>query len=293
MSLGKNIFYVLLFISMVFWGGSWVNMKILVNYSNPFDLIFIRFGISALAMIPVILAMKHSFKIDLKSLFVAILTGFCLVFYMFCFYYGTKYGTASLGGAMVTTMIPIITFVFLAILGARKVSKKDGFALLLGALGVLVMLRIWEFNTANLLAPQNIYYILAAITWAILTIISAKSKISPIVFTFYLYIATSLIDAVLFVKFDEISFGEFDYIFWINMALISLGATVFANAFYFLGVTKLGAAEVSSFVFFVPFSAIILSYSFLGEKIGASIIIGTVLTILAIKILNNIKFRRK
>ncbi|CUU75686.1 DMT family transporter [Campylobacter hyointestinalis] len=287
MTANKNFFYFLLFLSMVAWGGSWVNMKILVDYDDPFNLIFIRFGIAAIAMIPIIYLLGHSFKIDLKSLVVSILAGICLISYMFCFYYGTKYGTASLGGAMVTTMIPIITFVILIFLRKRKAGAKDMFALFLGALGVGTMLNVWKFDMQSILAVQNLYYVSAAFLWAILTIISAKSKISPIVFTFYLYVMSSFIDAALFVKFDEI--GSFDKIFWINMILISFGATVFANAIYFLGVEKLGAAEVSSFVFLVPFCAILLSFIFLSEDIKVSIVVGTVLTLWAVKLLNNIK----
>jgi drug/metabolite transporter (DMT)-like permease len=74
------------------------------------------------------------------------------------------------------------------------------------------------------------------------------------------------------------------------MGLISLLSTTFANTVYFIGIEKLGAGEVSSFVFLVPFAAIGLSIPFLGEEISTWMIVGTVMTLLAVKILNNIKF---
>ncbi|AOO63850.1 DMT family transporter [Sulfurospirillum halorespirans] len=293
----KNLFFFLLFIAMLAWGGSWVNVKILGHYISAYEMIFLRFGITAITMVPIIIWLKHSFKIDLKSFGLVVLVALALIFYNKYYYLGTKFGTASLGGAMVTTMIPILTFVLLALMGVKKVSSKDLFALGLGAVGVLTMLHIWTFDLAHILLIQNLYFIIAAFLWAVLTIISSKStKISPIVFTFYMYIMSVVLDWVLFVDVSTLPFETFDGIFWINILLISLAASTFANTIFFLGIEKLGAAEVSSFVFLVPFSAIGLSAIFLDEKVDLFIILGTVLTLFAVKMLNNItilKRRRK
>lgn len=290
----KNIFFFLLFFAMVAWGGSWVNVKILGHYISAFEMIFLRFGITTITMVPIIIWLKHSFKIDLKSFGLVVAAALALIFYNKYYYLGTKFGTASLGGAMVTTMIPILTFVFLALLGVKKVSSKDLFALSLGAIGVLTMLHIWTFDLEHILKIHNLYFLLAAILWAVLTIVSSKStKISPIVFTFYMYIVTVILDFVFFMDISAIPFKTFDSIFWLNTFLISFAASTFANTIFFLGIEKLGAAEVSSFVFLVPFSAIILSAIFLHEKIDLYIVFGTILTLWAVKLLNNIHIRRK
>ena len=279
---------------MVAWGGSWVNVKVLSNYIDEFEMILFRFGITALSMIPIIIYLKKSFKIDLKSFVLVVLSAIVFIAYMKYFFLGTKYGTASLGGAFVTTLIPINTFIFLVILGDKRITKKDIFALVLGAIGVMSMLNVWKFNKEEIFVVQNLYFILASIFWPILTIISSKStKISPLVFTFYLYIVTVVFDLLFFVDVTKIEYEKFDALFYFNLATISLLATTFANSIYFLGIERLGASEVSSFIFLVPVSAIVLSAVFLKEHISLSIIIGTVLTLIAIKILNNIKIPLK
>lgn len=289
----KNIFYILLFFAMFGWGASWINVKILSYYINEYDMVFFRFTITALTMIPIILILKKSFKIDFKSLSLAILTSIVFIAYMKYFFLGTKYGTASLGGAFVTTLIPINTFLFLAILKVKEIRKKDYLALILGAIGVLTMLNIWHFNLDNILLIQNLYFILASILWPIVTILSSKVvKISPIVFTFYLYIFTSLLDLIFFVDLTSINYSSFDFLFWINLFSITIFASTFANSIYFLGIEKLGASNVSSFIFLVPFFAIVLGVVFLKEDITISIIVGTVLTLIAIKMLNDIKVPR-
>ena len=285
----KNLIYVLLFFGMIGWGASWVNAKILSSYIDAYDMILFRFGITAVSMIPIILILKKSFKIDIKSFGVAFLASLAFIAYMKYYFMGTKYGTASLGGAFVTTLVPIITFLMLAILGEKKMQKKDYFALFLGAIGVLTMLNIWNSSLKDILVIQNLYFLLASFLWPIFTIISSKSKkISPIVFSFYLYIITITLDALFFVDFHSIHYGSFDTLFWINLLGLSLISSTFSNTVYFIGIERLGAGNVSSFIFLVPFSAIILSAIFLGEDISYSIIIGTFLTIFAIKILNNI-----
>ena len=282
-----------MFFAMIGWGGSWVNVKVLSNYINEYDVMFFRYIITAITMIPIMLVLRKSFKIDTKSFFIVIIASIILVVYMKYFYLGTKLGTASLGGAFVTTLIPINTFLILAIFGSKKILKKDYFALFLGAIGVLTMLNVWGTDPDKIFVIHNLYFILASILWAFLTITSSKAtKISPIVFTFYMYLICSFI-SIFFMDFSTIAYDKFDSIFYINLFAITIFASTFANTIFFLGIEKLGAANVSSFIFLVPFSAITLSAIFLKEEITFSIIIGTIMTITAVKILNNIKIKKK
>ncbi len=290
----KNLFYFLLFLAMIGWGASWVNIKVLSNYLNEFETMFFRFFITAITMLPIIIFLKKSFRIDFKSFTWILLTSIALIGYMKYFYLGTKFGTASLGGAFVTSLIPILTFLILALFGSKKITRKDLFALSLGAIGVMTMLDLWSFDMKEVLVIQNLYFILAALLWSLVTILSSKaSNISPIVFTFYLYIVICVLNLFFFVDLTVIEYSQLDSIFWINMLILSIAASTFSNTIYFLGIEKLGASEVSSFIFLVPFAAITLSVIFLKEEITFSMVIGTFLTIIAVKILNNIKILKK
>jgi len=280
-------------LAMIGWGMSWVSVKILGRYINEYEMILFRFGITAVTMIPIIIRMKHSFRITHGEFWVVLLASLSFFAYMKYFFLGVKLGTASLGGAFVTTMIPIITFVLLALMGARKVTRRELGALVLGGVGVMTILDVWHKTLAEVLLVQNLYFVIAAFLWAILTIISSKNRtLSVLVFTFYLYVITVLIDLLFFVDLSTIDYASFDSTFWLHMGLISLLSTTFANTVYFIGIEKLGAGEVSSFVFLVPFAAIGLSIPFLGEEISIWMLVGTVMTLIAVKILNNIKFGR-
>jgi len=278
---------------MIGWGGSWVNIKVLSNYLDEFETMFFRFAITAVTMVPIIIFLKKSFKIDLRNFIIVVVTSLTMIAYMKYFYLGTKFGTASLGGAFVTSLIPINTFLIMAIMGNKKITKKDSFALSLGAIGVMTMLNVWSFKPEEIFVIHNLYFILASLLWPTITILSSKAvKISPIVFTLYLYVVTSILNLIFFIDLNEIAYEKLDSIFWINMLFLAIVASTFANTIYFLGIEKLGASEVSTFIFLVPFAAITLSAIFLKEEITLSIVLGTVLTIIAVKILNNIKFSK-
>ena len=290
----KTIFYILMFIAMIGWGASWVHAKVLSTYINEYELILLRNIFTVIAMIPVLLFSKKSLRINFKSLVLAILVAVVMILYLKFYFLGTKFGTASLGGALVTTLVPINTFILMALFFNKRIERKDKFALLLGALGVLTILNIWSFSIEDIFTQHNLYFLTASVMWPILTIISSKAtKISPLVFSFYMYIIMMILVSIFFVDIQQINYESFDTIFWINILSLGIFSTAFATTIYFIGIEKLGTNEVSSFIFLVPLFAISLSVIFLGEEVHFSIIVGTILTLIAVKILNNITIFKK
>ena len=292
--MNKNLFHILMVFAMIFWGASWISTKVLTNYVNEYELVFLRMGICFISMFPLIYFFKLSFKFDLKSFIFILIASVILTLYSIVMFLGVQHGTGSFGGALVTTLIPIITFILMAFLNKKTISLKHSFALFLGGFGVLNMLNIWNFNLNEIFSKDNTYFLLAAFLWSILTIITSKAtKINAFVFTFYTYIVSSFTLFAFFVDgniFHKII--DFDFIFWFNMFVITILSTTFATSIYFIGATKLGAKEVSSYIFLVPASALTIGSIFLGEKITYNIIIGTIFTIIAIYILNNLNLFR-
>jgi drug/metabolite transporter (DMT)-like permease len=98
---------------------------------------------------------------------------------------------------------------------------------------------------------------------------------------------------IFFVDPIKMNYASFDWIFWANIISLAVVSTTFATSIYFIGIEKLGTNEVSSFIFLVPVFAITFSIIFLKEHVNISIIMGTILTLIAVKILNNIQIFRK
>ncbi|NVJ53438.1 MAG: DMT family transporter [Campylobacteraceae bacterium] len=291
--MNKNLFYVLILLSMILWGASWINTKVLTLYVNQYEIVFLRVFFSGIFMLPLLLFLKVNFRIDFKTIILVLLASAVMIFYSISLFFGVSYGTAGLGGALVTTLIPINTFVILALLHRKTISLKHSFALILGAFGVLTMLDIWYFDLGQVFSKHNIYFLIASILWPILTIITARaSNTTPLIFNFYIYVCCSFISAFA-IDFEHISrVANYDYIFWINILCLTALSSAFATTTYFIGSEKLGVNKVSSFVFLVPSSALVLSAIFLDEKIDFNTLLGTVCAVVAIYILNDIKIRR-
>lgn len=293
--MNKSWFYALLILSMIFWGASWVNMKVLSSYIGAFDVVFLRLLFSWISMIPVLWYFKPNMKMDQKSLVLNVLASVALVVYSLMFFYGVKYGTAGLGGALVTSLIPINTFIIVAFLHKKVISLKHSFALVLGGFGVLTMLDIYSFDLNEILAKQNMYFLGASIFWPILTLLSAKvTKINPLVNTFYMYVLSTVCIFIFFIDTQLfLTIMQLDCIFWLNMFVLSVLSTTVATSVYFVGVERFGAKEVSSFIFLVPTSALSFSALFLNERISFNVVIGTLCALTAIYILNNLKLFKK
>ena len=277
-------------LAMAGWGASWVNAKVLSSYINEYEMMFLRNFFTIITLAPVLIISKKFFYTNIKSLVLSFFAAIVMIIYLKFYFLGVKFGTASLGGALVTTLIPINTFLLMALFFGKRIVKKDIFALILGVIGVLTILNIWSFSLEQIFSKHNLYFLLASILWPIFTIISSKStKTSPLVFSFYMYVFMTILLLIFFVEPTKINYASFDSIFWANILCVAVISTTFATSIYFIGIEKLGTNEVSSFIFLVPFFAISLSILFLKEEINISILIGTILTLIAVKILNNIK----
>jgi len=290
--MNKNLFYTLIILAMIFWGASWISTKVLTNYINAYELLFLRMSICFISMIPIVYFLKMSYKIDLKTFILIFIASIFLVLYSVLMFLGVEHGTGSFGGALVPTLIPIATYILVSIITRKTISLKHSFALVLGAFGVLNMLNIWNFELQEIFSKDNIYFVTISFLWPIITIITAKTtKINTFVFTLYTYIVSSLIIYIFYMDNSIfIKLADYDFKFWFNIFVVTILSTTFGTSIFFLGAIKLGTKEVSSFVFLTPISAIIIGAIFLREEIGINTIIGMTFTMTSIYILNNLKF---
>ena len=276
---------ILMILAMVAWGSTWVSAKILMGYFDAYSLIFWRFSFSALGLSVVLLFGKIGFKIDAKGLFLAFVSALGLMAYNYFFFVGTHYGQAGFGGVLVTTLNPILTFLFIAIIGRKFLELKDVVALIFGAVGVLIILKIWQLDIRY--SRGVTYFLLAATTWPLITIVSSYfKKGSALVFSFYMFSFTSIGVLVMFLNLKVPSLAILDVIGWVNILALSLYGTTFGTSIYFIATSNWGAKKASGYFFLVPITAVFFASVFLDERVDIFTVIGGMFTILAIYQLN-------
>lgn len=284
----KSRLTILLLLAMAAWGLSWTNAKILGQFADAPTIMFWRFIFATLSFAPVVYFTKNSFKISFSNMWHILLGSIFLTTYNYLFFKGTQLGMASVGGVLVTTLNPIFTTLISAILFGGFLYRKDIWGLFLGLFGGIIMLRIWELNPESLIQSGNIYFLLASISWGALTNVTAKGKdsISFMTYTFWCYFFSIFLSYGLSYETDLSLVFSYNWIFWLNMIVVSVLAMAFATSTYFKGALILGPKKVSSFIFTVPVTAVLFAMIFLGESLELSTVVGGILAGFAVYLIN-------
>jgi drug/metabolite transporter (DMT)-like permease len=279
---------ILILMSMTAWGGSWTSAKVITNLSAPEVLTLWRFLITVISFIPILVWMKTPMKLSKRSFLQALAGAVFIVIYNKFFFLGLRYGLAGAGGVLVTTMNPLLTFILTILLFKRAATKVELVGIILGFTGGLILLEIWEISINKLLISGNLFFLIASLAWASLSLTSERSKnyMSPVVFSFYVYGFAVVLDLFISLPYPMFQPLKFGLGFWLNILFLSVGCTTFATTVYFYASTRLGSRRASSFIFLVPGSAVLLSWVLLREIPRLSTIIGGIIGVSAVYLIN-------
>jgi drug/metabolite transporter (DMT)-like permease len=286
-------FTVLIIIAMIAWGISWPIGKLISTQTIPEVIIFWRNGATTLSLIPLVYFYRKNLPLS-KTGFLYIFSGAILMsLYNYLFFAGLRDGLAGLGGVIVTTTNPLINYLILTILGLHKISKNDIKGLLIGLIGGAFLLKIWAIDVDQLLLGGNLFFLIASLLWAILTIVSSRSKDSlhPIIFSFYVYLFSTILTIPTAYTNNFLSVLQNPPSFWWGIFYLSAISTGFGTTVYFVSSTKLGSQRASSYIFMVPGTAIISSWILMKEVPDWTTIIGGSLAMVAVKILHKIPIK--
>lgn len=284
----NNYLIIGLVVSMFCWGLSWTSGKVLAMYGNPLTISLIRFLFSFISLFVFLLIKKEKLIISKKGLFILLAASLVITLYFYLFLFGLYYGKPGAGGILVTTLNPIISYALVLLVAFRKPTNKEMLGLGLGLIAGIILLKLWD-DPKSILNESIIYFVLASITWAVLSLFTSKSSRygSPLSFSLWMYAIGSLFMLLITNQKENLRVvSEADAVFWWNMFFSGTLTTAIATTIYFVATTKLGAGRASSFIFLVPLSAALGAWLFLDEIPTVHSIIGGVLGIGAVYILN-------
>lgn len=275
-------------LSMFCWGLSWTSGKVLSGYGEIASLALFRFVLTFVALFILLLFTGEKLQVQRSGLLTLLGASVCMALYNFFFFKGLFFGKAGAGGVLVTTLNPIISYAIVLFFTPRKPSRKEALGLLIGLVAGMILLKVWD-DWLSIFNSGNVYFILATLTWAVLSLFTAKSSQygSPIAFSLWIYGIGSILMGLFSSMTGNIMLYEHsDSIFWINMVFSAVVTTAFATTFFFVATARLGASKASSFIFLVPFSAALGSWTFLGEIPHWHTVSGGLLGIAAVYLLN-------
>jgi len=273
-------------LAMLLWGGGWSALKIL-TYHLPMDvIIFWRFFLMSLAFLPILYFFKEPISLSANSLKYIVSSSVLNIAFMVFSFIGVKHGLAGAGSVIITTFSPIMTFILVAILFRKNLSKRQYFGLLLGLVGGYVLLQLDDLSL--FFNGSNIYFLLCASIWAGVTILSQHSQqhIHPIHYSFFISVIATLASFIYAFHSDLMAVFEQGTIFWVALIYLAVLGQTLATTIFFIASGKLGSQKTSSFMFLVPFFALLSAWIILDEPMQIHIIIGGVISMLAVYFVN-------
>ncbi len=281
----------LLILSMILWGGGWSALKVLTPELSVEVIVFWRFFIMSLTFLPILFFFKEPIVINSSNLKYIAGSSVLNIAFMVSSFFGIKYGAAGGGGVIITTLTPIMTFLLVAIIFRKNLKISQYIGLTVGLFGASVML---ELNSLELfLGTSNIYFLLCAIIWAGVTLLSQYSHkhIHPIHYSFIISLVATLVSLV-YALLIGVNLGEVfeqNSRFWIALIYLSVFGQTVATTIYFMVSGKLGSQVTSSYMFLVPIFALLIAWLVLGEEMQMHILVGGFFSLIAVYFINRVK----
>ncbi|CAH9064356.1 hypothetical protein PSECIP111951_03112 [Pseudoalteromonas holothuriae] len=284
----------ILILAMLLWGASWISGKLIADLAPASVTVFYRLAIATIGMLP-ILWLVHRFKVvklrfSRKALLWSIPAGILLALYNQLFFLGLHDGLPGKGGMLVTTTNPVFTFLLTTLIFRQKIAFLQAVGLALGLTGGLFMIEVWRFDYDQLLATGNAFFIMAALTWAFLALVSQQGTrfADFLLFSTLMYACASVVSYGIAYEHSPLStMSQYSAFYWQHMLFLSVVVVSIATSVYFLANQQLGASRSSSFIFVVPASAMGLSAWYFSEPLSLPVGFGGLLALAAVYLINS------
>ena len=277
------------------WGCSFIFIKLGLEFLTPFGVAFGRCALGAITLLIVVKFKKIKlpsdkqiwFKLWVVAMLLSVIPGIL-------FAYAEVHVTSVLAG-IINAATPLATLVVMLIAFREEKLKVEQIqGLIVGGIGVLVVLGIWQGIGDNQL--NGVIALLIAVTCYGISFPYSKRNIIPLGLKPESAAATQLVTASITLLplylFDGISN---DY-YRVNnvLAMVALGVlgSGFAYIWNFSIIQAAGSSIASTVTYLTPVVAVFVGWLFLGEKIAWHEPAGALLVILGAAISQG-RFKRK
>lgn len=268
-----------LLLPVIFWGLSYIAIKIVLAELEPVEMISIRFLLAAPTLLTIILIKK--IPLQVKAMRGRLVFSAFIVFLHFWVMAVGMRETSASNTAWILTTAPIFIAILSWIYLKEKFRSIQWLGLMVAATGVIAL--VYNGDMANLgwiRSRGDLIVLASCVTWAIYTVATRKltSKINPLVATFWM----TTIAGLVFIPYTFATSGIERFAHLQSdtyTALIFLGIFCLAIAFWLWseGLARQTAAEVGVYLYVEPLITMVGAWIILSERITIWLIIGAIL----------------
>lgn len=278
----------MLLLLSVLWGGSFLFIGIAVLAVHPLYVVFLRVGIAALIMLPVLYFMRIGLPTGIRGWFPFFGMGLLNNVIPFsCIFYAQTEISVSLA-AIVNATTPIFTFAILAIVGVEKLVKNKLIGSLVGVTGVAVLLDISHLELDG--TSKGILLSLGAALsygtsalWSKYFLTGIKPLQSA---TCQLVASTTMLSLILLLMQPAIPTKMLSLS--VVMAILALAAlsTALAYAIFFQLISEAGVSNTMLVTLLVPVSGALLGWAVMNDQLALNQLFGAAIIAFALVIID-------
>lgn len=284
--------YTKLFLTAVFWGGTFIAGRIVAKDVGPFSAAFLRFAIASIFLLFITLRIEGKLPIIKRGQIIpVILLGMTGVFaYNVFFFKGLKIIEAGRASLIIANN-PIFITLFASYFFKEKLRPVKIAGIFISVIGAIIVItkgNLTEILNGNI-GWGEFFIFCCVLTWAAYSLIGKAIMIdlSPLVSVFH----SAIVGAVaLFVPayFEGIvrDMAYYSAAQWLAIFYLGFFGTVLGFVWYYQGIKIIGPMKASQFINFVPISAVLLAFFVLGEPITLSLLVGAIFVISGVYLTN-------
>jgi drug/metabolite transporter (DMT)-like permease len=277
--------YILITLSMIFWGFSFIWSKIVLDYYEPITILVIRLLLSSVILFAGLRIFNRLQKIRKEDYNLFLISSLLNPFlYFLGENYGLKYSSPTITAVLIAT-IPLFTPILGYISFREKLSKFNIFGLFISFAGVIFMLV--DKNFAFSTSPTGMAWLLLAVVSATFYAVFLK-KLALKYDAFMIIAVQNLIGAVYFLPL----FFIFDFQQFItvvpntevitSLLLLAFFASSLAFVFFTIGTREIGISKTGLFTNLIPVFTAVFSFLILSEQFEVQKVAGMMLALLGV-----------
>ncbi|GED17513.1 DMT family transporter [Aneurinibacillus migulanus] len=261
------------------WGGMYVVVKIVVSVIPPLELVWMRYLVAIVALLMIGFITRQKWKIHKRDFLIIIAIGIIgNAISIVTQEAGTMLTSAQMG-AIITSSTPAFMVIFARLILKERLTLKKGISVFLATAGVFLIVGVGHVDFSSKLG--GISLLIAALTWAFMSVLVKRvpSDYSQIVVTTYsILVALIVLTPFVLPRLHAINISQLTHpTIWGGILYLGVVSTAGGFLLWNRGLQMLNASSGGLFFFFQPVVGTLLGWLILGEKIGVTFWIGSIL----------------
>jgi len=266
------------------WGGMYVVVKVVVAVIPPLELVWIRYLVAILALLIIGFSTRQKWRIAKRYFFIIIAIGIIgNTISIVAQETGTMLSTAQMG-AIITSSTPAFMVIFARLFLKERLTIKKLLSVCLATTGVFLIVGIGDIDLTRKLG--GIALLIAALTWALMSVLVKllPSDYSQIVVTTYsISVALVVLTPFVLPRLQVIDTSGWTHpTIWGGLLYLGIVSTAGGFLLWNRGLQMLNASSGGIFFFFQPVVGTLLGWLILGESIGVTFWIGSILIVIGV-----------